>query len=201
MANRRRAIQRPTTRLRLSHAPHAYRTFLGIGLLFALGNSSDTFLILRAHSLGLSDVTAVLAYAFYNLVYAAVGWPAGLLSDRRGRRSILVAGCLLFALVYGGMGLAMGSLIVWPLFALYGLYIALTEGVSKAYITELVPADHRGGALGLYAATTGLMALVASLLAGILWDRVSPSAPFYVGGITALLAAGALVVLRPRSPA
>ncbi len=179
-------------------APPAYRTFLGIGLLFALGNSSDTFLILRAHALGLGDVAAVLAYAVYNLVYAAAGWPAGILSDRLGRRGILVAGFLLFAIVYGGMGLATGALIVWPLFAVYGLYIALTDGVSKATITDLVPAEQRGGALGLYAAATGLMALVSSLLAGLLWDHIAPAAPFYLGGLTALAATGALVVLGPR---
>jgi len=181
-------------------APRPYRAFLGIGLLFALGNSSDTFLILRAHNLGLGTLATVLAYAVYNVVYAAVGWPAGILSDRLGRRGIIVAGFALFALVYGGMGVATGTLVVWPLFALYGLYIALTDGVTKAYITDLVPADHRGGALGLYAATTGLMALVSSLLAGLLWDHVSPSAPFYLGGITALAAAVAVGLFLPRQP-
>jgi len=90
---------------------------------------------------------------------------------------------------------------VWPLFALYGLYIALTDGVTKAYITDLVPATQRGGALGLYAATTGLMALVSSVLAGLLWDHVSPAAPFYLGGITALGAAVAVGLLIPRRPA
>jgi len=182
-------------------APRPYRTFLGIGLLFALGNSSDTFLILRAHNLGLGTLATVLAYAVYNLVYATVGWPAGILSDRLGRRGILVAGFALFALVYGGMGVATGALVVWPLFALYGLYIALTDGVTKAYITDLVPATQRGGALGLYAATTGFMALVSSVLAGLLWDHVSPAAPFYLGGITALGAAVAVGLLRPRRPA
>jgi len=182
-------------------APRAYRAFLGIGLLFALGNSSDTFLILRAHDLGLGTVATVLAYAVYNLVYAAAGWPAGILSDRLGRRGILGTGFLIFAVVYGGLGLATGTPIVWPLFALYGLYIALTDGVTKAYITDLVPATHRGGALGLYAATTGLMALVSSVLAGLLWDHVSPAAPFYLGGITALGAAIAVGLLIPRRPA
>ncbi len=179
-------------------APRAYRTFLGIGLLFALGNSSDTFLILRAHGLGLGDVAAVLAYAVYNLVYAAAGWPAGILSDRLDRRTVLVVGFAIFAVVYGGLGLATGSPIVWPLFALYGLYIALTDGVSKAYIIDLVPGHQRGGALGLYTAVTGLMALVSSVLAGLLWDRVGPAVPFYLGGVTALLAAGALAAHRPR---
>ena len=182
-------------------APRPYRTFLGIGLLFALGNSSDTFLILRAHGLGLGNVAAVLAYAVYNLVYAAAGWPAGILSDRLGRRGVIGAGFLIFAVVYGGLGAATTALVVWPLFALYGLYIALTEGVTKAYITDLVPATQRGGALGLYAATTGLMALVSSVLAGLLWDHVSPAAPFYLGGITALGSAVAVRLLIPRRPA
>ncbi len=86
---------------------------------------------------------------------------------------------------------------MWPLFAVYGLYMALTEGISKAYITDLVPAEQRGGALGLYAAAMGLMALVSSLLAGALWAYVSPSAPFYLGGITALGAAVAVGLFLP----
>ncbi len=179
-------------------AAPAYRAFLAISVLFALGNSSDAFLILRAHNLGLGTLATVLAYAVYNVVYAAAGWPTGILSDRLGRRGILVAGFALFALVYGGIGLATEALVVWPLFALYGLYIALTDGVIKAYITDLVPAAQRGGALGLYAATTGLMALVSSVLAGLLWDHVSPAAPFYLGGITALGAAVAVGLLIPR---
>ena len=182
-------------------AAPAYRAFLAIGVLFALGNSSDAFLILRAHNLGLGTLATVLAYAVYNVVYAVAGWPAGILSDRLGRRGIIIAGFALFALVYGGMGLATGALVVWPLFALYGLYIALTDGIIKAYITDLVPAAQRGGALGLYAATTGLMALVSSVLAGLLWDHVSPAAPFYLGGMAALGAAIAVGLLIPRRPA
>jgi len=181
-------------------ATRPYRVFLGIGVLFALGNSSDTFLILRAHNLGLDTLATVLAYAVYNVAYAAVGWPAGILSDRLGRRGLLVAGFLIFAVVYGGLGVATGARVVWPLFALYGLYIALTDGVTKAYITDLVPPAQRGGALGLYAATTGLMALVSSVLAGLLWDHVSPATPFYLGGITALGAAVAVGLLIPRRP-
>jgi len=182
-------------------AAPAYRAFLSVSVLFALGNSSDAFLILRAHNLGLGTLATVLAYAVYNVVYAAAGWPAGILSDRLGRRGIIVTGFALFALVYGGMGLATGALVVWPLFALYGLYIALTDGVTKAYITDLVPGEQRGGALGLYAATTGVMALLSSVLAGLLWDRFTPSAPFYVGAVTALGAAAALLLLPSRSEA
>ncbi len=179
-------------------ATPAYRAFLAISVLFALGNSSDAFLILRAHNLGLGTLATVLAYAVYNVVYAAAGWPAGILSDRLGRRDLLLAGFALFTLVYGGMGLAAGSLVVWPLFALYGLYIALTDGVTKAYITDLVPSDQRGGALGLYAAVTGGMALVSSVLAGLLWDHIAPAAPFYLG---AAVAVGLLISRRSASPA
>ncbi len=160
-------------------APRPYRLFLCIGVVFALGNSSDTFLILRAHALGLGTLATILAYALYNVVYAAVGWPAGAVSDRLGRRDLLVCGFLLFALVYGGLGLATGAAAVWPLFAIYGLYMALTEGATKAYIT-------------------GLMALVSSVLAGVLWDHVAPAAPFLLGGVTALVAASAVLLLVPR---
>lgn len=182
-----------------SAAAPAYRAFTVVGLLFALGNSSDTFLILRAHQLGLGTLAAVLAYALYNVVYSAVGYPAGILSDRLGRRDLLVTGFVLFAVVYGGLGLAAGPAAVWPLFALYGLYMALTEGVTKAYLTDLVPKAQRGGALGLYSAATGVLALVTSVLAGVLWDRVSPAAPFYLGGATAIAAALLLVILLPRT--
>ncbi len=137
-------------------------------------------------------MAAVLAYALYNLVYAATGWPAGILSDRRGQRAILATGFGLFAGVYGGLGLATSGDAVWPLFALYGLYMALTDGVS---ISSLVPAAQRGGALGLFSGVTGGMALLSSLLAGRRWDRGAPSVPFYLGGITAALAMVALLAL------
>jgi len=163
-----------------------------------VGNSSDTFLILRAHALGLGTLAAILAYALFNAVYAAAGWPAGTLSDRLGRRDLLVCGFLLFALVYGGLGLATSAVAVWPLFAVYGVFMALIEGVTKAYITDLIPPDQRGGALGLYAALTGLMALVSSVLAGLLWDHVAPATPFLLGGVTALGAASAVLLLVPR---
>jgi len=188
----------PSARFTWRTAPRPYRLFLCIGVFFAVGNSSDTFLILRAHALGLGTLAAILAYALFNAVYAAAGWPAGTLSDRLGRRDLLVCGFLLFALVYGGLGLATSAVAVWPLFAVYGVFMALIEGVTKAYITDLIPPDQRGGALGLYAALTGLMALVSSVLAGLLWDHVAPATPFLLGGVTALGAASAVLLLVPR---
>lgn len=172
-----------------------FRLFLGITLLFTLGNSSDAFLILRARAVGLS-VTGVLGMMFtFNLVYAALSIPAGSLSDRIGRRRLLLAGWLVYVLVYVGFAFARAAWQAWSLMALYGVYYALTEGVGRAFVADLVPAAGRGTAYGLYHAGIGLAALPASLLAGILWQGVGswggfgPAAPFLVGGGLTLAAA------------
>lgn len=172
--------------------------FLVASLIFALGNSSDVFLILRARSLGLSTTAAVLAYALYNFVYMGAALPAGIVSDRQGRRNVFVGGLLIFALVYAGFALARQGLVVWPLFAVYGLYIALTDGVSKAFITDLVPKERRATILGTYGTLTGIAALVASVAAGLLWDRVGAAAPFVMGACAAVVAAVLMLAVLPR---
>jgi MFS family permease len=173
--------------------------FLGVSLVFALGNSSDVFLILRAKDLGLSNTGAVSAYIVFNVTYAALSVPAGIASDRLGRRNVIAAGFLVFAGVYLGFGFASSAAAVWPLFAVYGLYMALTEGVGRALIADSVPARSRGTALGLYTGAMGAMILLSSVLAGLLWDEVGPSAPFFLGGATAAAALGLLLALVPRS--
>lgn len=172
--------------------------FLVAGLIFALGNSSDVFLILRAKGLGLSTTAVVLAYVLYNFVYMGAALPAGIVSDRRGRRNVYVGGLLVFALVYAGFAFAHRGLVVWPLFAVYGLYIALTDGVSKAFIADLAPKERRATILGTYGTLTGLAALIASVAAGLLWDRVNPAAPFALGAGTALIAAALMLAALPR---
>ncbi len=173
--------------------------FLGVSLVFALGNSSDVFLILRAKDLGLSNTGAVSAYIVFNAAYAALSVPAGIASDRLGRRNVIAVGFLVFAGVYVGFGFASASAAVWPLFALYGLHMALTEGVGRALIADSVPARSRGTALGLYTGAMGAMILVASVLAGVLWDEIGPSAPFFLGGATAAASLILLLALLPRS--
>jgi MFS family permease len=173
--------------------------FLLAMLIFALGNSSDVFLILRAKDLGLSMTAVVLAYVLYNIVYMTGALPTGILSDAIGRRGVLVGGLLAFALVYLGFALADRALYVWPLFAVYGLYIAATDGVGKALITDLAPGERRASALGLYGTVTGVAALVASLVAGELWDHVSPAAPFLLGAAAALVAAALLAAVPGSS--
>ncbi|MCL4535656.1 MAG: MFS transporter [Bacteroidetes bacterium] len=172
--------------------------FVGVSMLFALGNSSDAFLVLRAGNLGLGTQQVVLAYMLFNATYALLSTPAGIISDRLGRRDVIAVGMLIFAVVYSGFGLASSSLYVWGLFAVYGAYMAMTEGVGKALISDFAPAETRATALGFYYTAMGAMALLSSLLAGQLWDRVGPSAPFLLGGVTATLAAILLLLLLPR---
>jgi len=177
-----------------------FRLFLLASFIFALGNSSDVFLILRAKQLGLSTTAVVLAYVLYNFVYMGVALPAGIRSDKGGRRGVLVVGLLIFAGVYAGFAFVTSNLFIWPLFAIYGLYIALTDGVTKALITDLVPADQRATAIGTYGTLTGIAALVASIVAGVLWDRVSTAAPFVLSAVGALIGALLLFLVLPRAP-
>lgn len=178
--------------------PRAWWSVLGVLGLFSLANSSDAFLLLRAHDLGYSPWAVVLVYAIYNLTYTAIAYPAGALSDRIGRWSIIAMGWAIYAVVYLGFALVSASTAwgMWPLMALYGVYMALTDGVGKALIADHAPAERRGEAIGVYYAVTGVTTLAASLVAGALWDRTGPTVPFLVGGGFAVLALAALGVVR-----
>lgn len=170
----------------------SFAFFLAIMLLFTLGNSSDAFLILRANNVGISSATIPLVIAFFNLVSALAAIPAGRISDRIGRRKAISIGWVVYAAVYLGFALVQHSWLIWPLYGFYGLYYAFTEGSAKAMVAELVPEENRGAAYGLYNASVGVMALPASLIAGFLWSKVSPSAPFAFGAALAFLAFAAL---------
>jgi MFS family permease len=175
--------------------PRSFWIVLSIWVVFSLGNSSDVFLLLRAKELGLGTTLVVLAYSLYNLVYASLSWPLGALSDRRRRESVLAGGLLVFALVYLGFALAPGPWAVWPLLALYGAYVAATEGVAKAWVADQVPGRAIGTAFGIFSAASGAALLLASVAAGLLWSHVSPAAPFVLGAC----AAGIAVVLLALS--
>jgi MFS family permease len=173
------------TSSRLRALPRSFWVLVGIWFLFSLGNSSDVFLILRAHNLGLSLALAVLAYFTYNVVQSGLAWPLGSLSDRIERSYVISAGLAVFALVYLGFAYAPGGWAVWPLFAIYGGYIAATEGVARAWVADHAPAGAAGTAYGVFAVTTGVGILAASTIAGILWTHVSARAPFVFGAATA----------------
>ena len=167
----------------------SFKIFLFISFVFALGNSSDVFLILRAKSLGLSLTLVILAYVLFNLTYAIFSTPAGIISDKIGCRKVLLSGFVLFAGVYLFFGLATSSLFLWFLFPFYGIYMALTEGIGKAYISNLVPNEKTGTAFGIYQTSIGLCTFFASLIAGLLWTYVGISAPFIFGSLTAATSA------------
>ena len=173
--------------------PPAYWKFLTINFIFFLGNSSDVFLILRAKDLGLSSVSAIFAYVIYNLTFAISAVPAGILSDWLGRRRVMQTGFLIFAVVYAGFAFIKSTFFIWPLFALYGFYAAMTEGVSKAAIVDLVAPAHRGSAIGIYYLLIGLATLIASIFAGGLWKELGASTALGFSTITALLAATLLL--------
>jgi MFS family permease len=174
--------------LPLANLPLAYWKFLAINTLFFIGNSSDVFLILRAQEIGLSAQLAILAYVVYNLAYALLATPAGMISDRLGRRRVMQVGFLLFAVVYSGFAFVKSMLLIWPLFALYGFYAAMTEGVSKAAIADLVAPEHRGSAIGVFYMSTGVAALLASSLAGWLWKEFGAATALSFSAGTAVIA-------------
>ena len=185
--------------LRWNVLPRKLQLFLMVALIFTLGNSSNTFLLLRASNVGFSEATTILLYLVYNLVYGLVSYPAGRLSDRIGRKRLLVAGYAFYGLVYLGFALVNApgqAWILWALFGLYGLYIGLTDGIEKALVTDLAPANLRATAIGLHATIVGIGLFPASFVAGQLWDRLGPAATFYFGGGMGLVAAvGLLLVL------
>ncbi len=156
--------------------------------VFGLGNSSDAFLLLRTQDLGVTALTVPLVYFAFNLIYAAASAPAGMIADRVGRGQVARWGLALFVLIYSGFGLANTAWQGWLLFGLYGVFMAFTEGVWKAYLAELSPKNARGTVYGAYNALLGVAALPSSVIAGMLWDRVSHGAPFMVGAGLALLA-------------
>jgi MFS family permease len=165
--------------------------------VFSLGNSADVFLLLRAKDLGLSVTAVVLSYALYNTLYSGLSWPLGHLSDRVGKRRVLAVGLLVFAGVYAGFGLAGSGAAVWPLMAIYGIYIAATDGVSKALVSDLSPAALRATGQGAFKLATGAAAVAASLVAGVLWQTVGPGAVFALGAGAALLGLATLAITRP----
>jgi MFS family permease len=173
--------------------------FLVIVSLFTLGNSSDAFLVLRAQNLGITVTGILIMLAMFNLIYSLISTPAGSLSDRVGRRRLIIGGWLVYAAIYLGFGFAQSAWQVWALYVAYGLYYGLAYGTANAMVADLVPAELRGTAYGTYNAVIGLLAFPASLIAGLLWQGVGVSAPFLFGGALALIAALLMAFWMPKT--
>jgi MFS family permease len=182
-----------------------FMIFMVIISTFTLGNSSDAFLTLRAQNLGLDIVQILAMLVVFNLVYTLISTPAGSLSDRIGRKRLIIGGWLVYAAIYLGFGLAQSGWTVFLLYVAYGLYYGMAYGTSNALIADLVPEELRGTAYGTYNAFVGILAFPASLIAGILWQGAGswsgfgPSAPFLFGAAMALLAAVMLMVWNPKT--
>jgi MFS family permease len=180
--------------LSLKGMDRRFKVFLLVLVLFTLGNSSDVFIILRGQERGLDVLQIMLMLMTFNLIYSVLAGPLGALSDQVGRRKLIITGWIAYGLVYLGFALSKTGWQVWTLFGFYGIYYAATEGSAKALIADLVPAERRGTAYGLYNAAIGLTAFPASALAGVLWQGAfgwqgfGPAAPFYFGAGLALLA-------------
>ena len=171
-----------------------YKTFLVVAFLFGLASTSYSFLLLQAQSLGVLVALIPLIYLVYNLTYAGFSYPAGVLSDRIGRKKVLLLGYLAFALVAFGFGSAQTPVIPWVLMALYGFAIALTDGVGAAFVSDLVKPEQRATGIGLYHAVLGIAILPANVLFGIVSEAMSAKAAFYLMGMFALAAAVVLFV-------
>ena len=182
-----------------------FALFMLIVGVFDLGNSSDAFLVLRAQERGLSIVGVLGMLITFNLVYTLVSTPAGSLSDRIGRRKLIIGGWIIYAIIYLGFALAGEGWHVWVLYALYGLYYGLAYGTSKAMVADIVPEALRGTAYGTYNTVLGVLDFPASLIAGVLWQGVGswegfgPAAPFFFGSAMALLAAGLMALILPQT--
>jgi MFS family permease len=190
--------------LSLKGMDNRFKAFLAVSILFTLGNSSDAFIILRGQERGLSTLQIMGMLITFNFVYSVLSTPAGALSDRIGRGRLILGGWITYALIYLGFALSKTGTEIWLVFGLYGVFYALTEGAGKAFIADLVPAEKRGTAYGLYHAAVGLSAFPASVIAGLLWQGAGswqgfgPSAPFYFGAAMALVAGILfLILVRP----
>ncbi len=179
-----------------------FKLFVIVNVVFAIGNSSDVFLILRAKELfsgtGHAVATVVLAYVLYNLTYALGSYPAGHVADRIGPRRVFAAGLLLFAIVYVGFALNRSPHMVWVLFAVYGFYTALTDGVGKAYASTLIREEFRATGMGVFQMASGMAGILASSAAGLLWQRFGAPAAFLYGATTAVAAVVLLIALVRR---
>ena len=172
--------------LYLKTASKNYKQLLYGLLFFALFNSSDIFLLLMIKQHGFTDIQMITIYVFYNFIYAAFSFPLGKLSDKIGFKKTMIFGMVLFSAVYGCMAITSDLKIIYFLFFLYGIYMAATDGISKAWISNLCKKEHTAAALGTYSGFNSLVSLLASSLAGILWYSINPSAPFLITSVAAI---------------
>jgi MFS family permease len=178
-----------------------YYLFLAIIFIFTLGNSTDALLMVKANETGVKVAFIPLVYLLTSIVSVLLAIPLGSLSDKIGKEKLLIFGFLVYAIVYCGFGITKSVGTIIALFALYGLYSAATDGIQKAFVSDIIDKNKQGTGLGIYNALLGITLLPASLIAGLLYDQVNSSIPFYFGASTALISAILMLIFAQRKKA
>lgn len=187
--------------LKLKYVSADLKLYLLVTFIFTLGNSSNTFLLLRAKDVGFTDITVVLLYLAYNLTSALLSIPFGRLSDKIGRKALLIGGYVVFSAVYACFAFVKTGVLMIFAFILYGFYTAMTAGAERALIAEIAPAELKGTMLGLQATVSGIALLPASAIAGLLWSKIGAYAPFMLGSFLSLASAVMLLLLLNKKRA
>jgi len=175
-------------------APTEYKKILILITTFSFVNSSDVFLILKSNDISNSSSVAIFGYVFYNLIYAAASYPLGGLSDKFGKQKVFTFGLIIFSVVYFGFAFLDNINLIWILFGLYGIYAAATEGISKAWISDLIPDEQRGSAIGLLTMLSSFSIMHGSFFTGVLWDKFGSQIPFFFSAIISLIIGTLLIV-------
>lgn len=197
---KRENVQREYFWKNISKLDGRLKLYLGITFLFTLGNSSNSFLLLRAADVGFDSSTTILLYFIYNLTASILAIPCGKLSDRIGRKRLLVGGYITFSFVYFGFAFCNSKPFLILIFIIYGIYTAMTAGAERAFIAEIAPTHLKGTMLGLHSTLVGIALLPASVIAGLLWDGIGVFAPFVFGGVLSLVSACLLALKLNSSP-
>ncbi len=169
-------------------SPKEYKYFLVIVTLFSLSNSSDVFLILKSKEITNSDSTSLIGYVFYNFIYAISSYPIGIISDKIGKKKMFIIGLIIYSLVYFAFAFNNSFVMLWILFAMYGIYASSTEGISKALVSDIVEKEYKGTAIGLLTMSSSFAIMIGSFLAGMLWDNFGSQVPFLLSSTISFIA-------------
>lgn len=189
----------PKSLFRHSMVNSDFRKFLIVVGVFTLGNSSNAFLILKMQDAGAGILNITGLYLLFNAVYSAASLPAGMAADRFGKKRMILGSYILFALIYSGLAFSKTQTSVWALLIAYGIFMGISEGIQRAFVATLLSSNSIGTGYGIYHTLTGLTTLPASLIAGLLWDRMGPQATFLFGAITGTIAAALFLLFFWKS--